>query len=44
MKKYIIPHIHVEAINPATILLTSGGGSGDEPQSKKRSASQIYAL
>ena len=39
MKKYIIPHISVEAINPANILLTSGGlKSGD------RGDKQIYAL
>ena len=40
MKKYIIPHIYVEAINPANILLTSGS----KPQSKGQGAAQIYAL
>lgn len=41
MKKYIIPHISVESINPANILLTSGS---DKPQSKGQGAAQIYAL
>ena len=40
MKKYIIPHIHVEAINPATILLTSGSG----PKSGGHGEKQIKAL
>ena len=40
MKKYIIPHIYVEAINPATILLTSGGG----PKSSNHGEEQINAL
>lgn len=41
MKKYIIPHIYVEAINPANILLTSGS---DQPQSKGYGAKQTFAL
>lgn len=41
MKKYIIPHIYVEAINPATILLTSGS---NVPKSSGFGAKQIYAL
>ncbi len=40
MKKYIIPHIYVEAINPATILLTSGGG----PKVSGKGEQQIKAL
>ena len=39
MKKYIIPHIYVEAINPATILLTSG-----VPKASGNGNKQIYAL
>ena len=42
MKKYIIPHIYVEAINPATILLTSGGGN--VPKASGKGAEQVNAL
>lgn len=39
MKKYITPHIYVESIIPANILLTSGG-----PKASGGGNKQIYAL
>lgn len=42
MKKYIIPHIYVEAINPANILLTSGGSN--VPKASGSGEQQIKAL